>query len=234
MFEAGVHRQMPYRFHAPGGGNDAPLLLFLHGVGERGADNAAPLSYAFWQQPRSLAGAETMARHPCHLLIPQCPAGEQWIALNAWSDAVALRERPTEALATVAELLCSYMAANRVDKDRVYIAGLSMGAFGALDLAARRPELFAAGIAVCGGGDLMQGAALARIPWFILHGALDAWVPVENSRSLARTLKAHGGEVHYVEFPEQGHAIWDLAFARLDVIEWLFRARRPLLETGKK
>jgi predicted peptidase len=198
-----------------------PLLVFLHGMEERGVDDGAQLRYGFFGDSRSLFGAATLAEHPAFVLAPQCPPEDTWVAASKWSDPPRFSATPTRAMAGVISLIESLVTTHPVDLSRIYVAGLSMGGFGALDLAARRPDLVAAAVAVCGGFDLTEARRLANTSLFLLHGALDKGVPVAFSRDLAGVLPAR-----YKEYADLGHNVWDIALAEPDVIAWLFAQRR--------
>jgi predicted peptidase len=112
----------------------------------------------------------------------------------------------------------------------VYLVGLSMGAFGVYDLIARRPDTFAAAVAICGAGDVAQAARLKAVPLWIAHGALDRGVPVERSRAMQDALVAARGAPIYREYADAGHDVWNRALAEPELISWLFaQARRTRL-----
>jgi predicted peptidase len=172
-----------------------PLIVFLHGSGERGSDNRAQLKHF----AGSCASDEFQTKAPCYVLAMQCPENETWCAI----DIRAMRERgetpkqatePTRAMRALMQAIDEVVATKAVDPTRVYLTGLSMGGFGAFDLAARRPELFAAVVPICGGGDPATAASIARIPFFIVHGTDDTVVPVENSRRMREAIAGAAAE----------------------------------------
>jgi predicted peptidase len=228
-YSRGRHAGRTYRYHAPAvrGAERLPLILFLHGVDERGDDGDAPLGYGFFREPAALFGASTLAAHPAYVLVPQAPLADKWVEIRRWNDlSYHQAPAPTPALAEVLELLEEFMGAHAVDPARVYATGLSMGAFGALDLAARRPELFAAAVAVCGGGDPATAAAARSVPIYALHGALDQVVPVEFARRQVAAVLAAGGSARLTVYPDEAHDVWDRAFADPALAQWLFRQSR--------
>lgn len=181
----------------PGTGPRArvPLVVFLHGSGERGSDNRAQLVHF----AGACASKEFQKEAPCYVLAMQCPANETWCAI----DIRAMRERgetpkraaePTRAMRALMQAIDEVMATKAVDPSRVYLTGLSMGGFGAFDLAARRPELFAAVVPICGGGDPATAATVARIPFYIVHGTDDPVVPVALSRAMREAIAGAAAE----------------------------------------
>ncbi len=205
---------LPPHRHTP-----QPLVVFLHGAGERGDDNAQHLAGL----PERLTGPELRERWPCWVLCVQCPRDETWVA-GSWHDAASrpIDAAPTRALRAVVAALDKVVALPGVDACRVYLTGLSMGGFGAFDLAAREPERFAALLAVCGGGDPAVAPRLLGLPTQIYHGAADAIVPVERSRAMVSALRALGAVVHYHELPGMGHDVWRVAYGEHGALDWLF------------
>jgi len=113
-----------------------------------------------------------------------------------------------------------------IDPDRVYLTGLSMGGYGAWDLAARHPERFAAVVPVCGGGDPAQADRLRDLPIWVWHGDRDRSVPVEQSRRMVEALRRAGSAVRYDELPGVGHGSWKQAYGAGGAIDWMFAQRR--------
>ncbi|MFG0263320.1 MAG: prolyl oligopeptidase family serine peptidase [Novipirellula sp. JB048] len=206
-------------------GKSYPLVLFLHGSGERGEDNAAQLAYF----PRAMASEKHRDAFPCFVLAPQCRQGEKWVDVD-WSDsaATAMAESPTPMMRAAIEMLKRTLAEHPVDASRVYITGLSMGGYGAWDLVARHPQWFAAAVIVCGGGDDAQAAKLAELPIWVFHGDADSVVPVARSRNMVAAIRDAGGEtIKYSELPGVGHASWHHAYADdSGAIPWMFDQQR--------
>jgi predicted peptidase len=187
-----------------------PLILFLHGAGERGDDNRKQLAYL----PRWMAEPAMRKRHPCFVVAPQCRMDERWADVS-WAD-----EKSTPQAAEPTTDL------RAVDPDRVYLTGLSMGGFGTWDLAARMPDRFAAFLPICGGGDERMAATFAKRPLWCFHGDTDTAVPVQRSRDMIAALKAAGGRPKYSELKGVGHDSWTTAYRDPAVIDWLFEQRR--------
>ncbi|MFM7205954.1 MAG: prolyl oligopeptidase family serine peptidase [Planctomycetaceae bacterium] len=200
-----------------------PVVLFLHGAGERGTDNAAQLKFL----PRWMAEPENRRRHPCFLVAPQCRPDHAWSMLD-WETkrAAPLPPAPTADLAAAVAALDEVLATEPVDPDRIYLTGLSMGGYGSWDLAARHPERFAAVLPICGGGDEATAARLAALSIWCFHGADDPVVPVEGSRRMMAALSAAGGRPVFSELPGVGHDSWTPAYRNPAVLDWLFAQRR--------
>ena len=195
-----------------------PLVVFLHGAGERGADNVAQLRWL----PEVLAQPANRTAHPCFVLAVQCPTAARWVEVP-WADAAPqpLHADPTPALRAVLRQLDVLVARPDVDAARVYLTGLSMGGFGAFDLVAPAPERFAAVPAVCGGGAPATAERLVDVPFQVWHGAADRVVPVQRSRLMVEALGRAGAAVDYHELPEVGHDAWRQAYGP-DGFAWLF------------
>ncbi len=223
----GKVRDFRYRLLRPQAvepGRKYPVILFLHGAGERGDDNRKQLLYL----PESMATAERRAKYPCFLIAPQCPAEERWADVD-WSAAEAepLSDAPAPPLRAALGMLQEVMRDEAVDANRVYLTGLSMGGYGSWDLAVRHPELFAAVAPICGGGDESQAARLVGIPVWAFHGDEDAAVPVARSRNMITAIKAAGGTPKYTEYPGFGHHSWVPAYADdSGLLDWMFAQRR--------
>lgn len=221
----GAPFSLPYRLHRAVGASaamPAPLLLFLHGAGERGADNERQLIHL----PRKLVGAVPVVRFAGHILAPQCPADAKWVDVpwgEAHSTPIPAPSLPMQALLA---LLDQVLADATVDRARVLLTGLSMGGYGTWDLLARRPELFAAAMPLCGGGDEQTVGRFAHVPLWVWHGARDDAVPVERSRSMVAALRERGAPVRYSELPQVAHRIWDVAYSPDGGLQWLFELRR--------
>ena len=236
-------------------GATVPLVVFLHGAGERGDDNAAQLKHF----AGACAEPAFQAKHPCYLLAMQCPADETWMALarelkyGKDGKFATHRDEPTRAMRAVMQAIDEVLATKAVDRTRVYLTGLSMGGFGSFDLAARRPGLFAAVVPICGGGDPATAKRVAATPFYIVHGSDDSVVPVENSRRMRDAILAAYAEhtkrerekargtpddprpmpkfapnPMYREYEKVGHDSWTPAYRFGDdgVLDWMFAQRR--------
>jgi predicted peptidase len=200
-----------------------PLVLFLHGAGERGSDNEKQLEYL----PTWLAEDARRQMYPCFVLAPQCRTDRRWVEID-WSDKKSLPQKPEMTVDMIAAVaaLDAVMQDEQVDPDRVYLTGISMGGYGSWDLAARMPARFAAVIPICGGGDEATAPKLEGLPIWCFHGDADKAVPVERSRTMVEAVKAAGGSVKYTEYKGVGHDSWTPAYRDPATLDWLFRQRR--------
>jgi predicted peptidase len=207
----------------PDPGKTYPVVLFLHGAGERGTDNAKQLAYL----PTWLAEPALREKYPCFVVAPQCRADHRWVEV-AWSDAESTPPAPemTADLAAAVAALDEVAALEAADADRVFLTGLSMGGFGAWDLAARMPERFAAVLPICGGGHEATAPRLVGLPIWCFHGADDRVVVPERSRRMIEAVKAAGGTPRYSELAGVAHDSWTPAYRDPAVLDWLFSQRR--------
>lgn len=200
-----------------------PLVLFLHGAGERGDDNLKQLKYL----PTWLADPVVRRRHPCFVLAPQCRTDERWVDVS-WADGQSTPQAaaPCVDLAAAVAALDDVLSREAVDPGRIYLTGLSMGGFGTWDLAARMPDRFAAILPVCGGGDERVARRIAALPTWCFHGDADNAVPVGRSRAMIRAIEEAGGRPIYSELAGVGHDSWTPAYRDAFVLDWLFAQRR--------
>ena len=213
---------LPYRLILPENYDESKeysLLFFFHGAGERGNDNELQFFHC----------VQYLADHMPETIIvaPQCPEGQQWVD-TPWSlGAYSIEEVPeSDEMIAVMELLDELKGKYSVDTDRIYAAGISMGGFGTWDIMMRHNDVFAAGIPVCGGGDISQAENLVDVPLFVFHGDKDDAVPVSGSRDTVQAIKNAGGtKVEYVEYAGAGHGIWNNAFATEGLLEKLLQQR---------
>ena len=179
-----------------------PVLLFLHGSGERGADLEKVLVHG----PLKLAA--TGQKFPFIIVAPQCPANRSWDA--------------DELVGLLNDLEKKF----RVDRSREYVSGLSMGGYGTWDAIARYPGFFAAAVPICGGGDPKTVDRFRKLPIWCFHGGKDTVVKPIRSQEMIDALKAVGSDVRYTEYPEAGHDSWSMTYSNPELYEWLFSKRR--------
>lgn len=208
---------------SPRPGTRYPLVLFLHGAGERGDDNQVQVRYL----PTWMAEAERRRRYECFLVAPQCPAGRLWVETPRATDRAAPRQPPGPILQAVIDMLDELTARLPVDTNRLYITGLSMGGFGSWELGTRLAERWAAVAPICGGGDELYADRLRDVPVWAWHGAKDDVVPVDRSRRMIEAIRAAGGTPLYSELPGVGHDSWTPAYTGpKGLLDWLFAQRR--------
>ncbi len=204
-------------------GKQYPLVVFLHGAGERGNDNAKQLAYL----PTWLAEPEMREKFPCYVVAPQCPDGRVWGSLDWRQKKTNYDEQLTDELAAVVAIVEQLIASEAIDADRVYLTGLSMGGYGTWELATRRRDLFAAAAPLCGGGDATQVKPLVDLPLWAWHGDQDPVIDIERSREMIAAIKAAGGTPRFTEVRGGGHAIWGPAYRNEDgLLPWLFEQKR--------
>lgn len=175
-----------------------PLILFLHGSGERGLDLDLVRKHGphrYWEGKAS----------PFLIVAPQCDPGSWWTP------------------AALDDLLDEVEVKLRVDRDRIYLTGLSMGGFGAWTLASTHPERFAAVVPICGGGDPGDVAGLAHKPIWVFHGGKDPTVPLASSQEMVDALRRSGGEPRFTVYPEAGHDSWTQAYATPELYDWMLQ-----------
>lgn len=187
------------------GGSDRhwPLMLFLHGAGERGND----LDRVKLHGPPKLI--EQGKEFPFIVVSPQCPAGKWW-------DSQVLGQLLDHLEATLA-----------VDRDRIYVTGLSMGGFGTWNLAARYPHRFAAIVPICGGGNPAEAAKLNDLPIWAFHGEKDSVVPIRQTRDMIKAIEAAGGYPRFTVYPEANHDSWTETYNNVELYAWLLQQHRP-------
>lgn len=200
-----------------------PLVLYLHGAGERGSDNRAQLKYL----PGWMAHRENRARHACFLAAPQCPDGKLWVETPRAFDRAAPRQAPGPQMQTVIDILEDVIAQFPLDRQRLYLTGLSMGGYGSWDLGTRLADRWAAVVPICGGGDELYADRLVGVPVWAWHGDADDVVPVGRSRRMIEAIRAAGGEPRYTELAGVGHDSWTPAYTDSQgVIPWMFAQRK--------
>lgn len=206
---------LDYLLYLPPGYDDDPhkewpLLLFLHGAGERGSDLELVKRHG---PPKLIAEGEEF---PFIVVSPQCPENSWW---NFHVEGLGL---------LLDELENEY----RVDKKRVYLTGLSMGGYGSWHLAALNPERFAAVVPICGGGLHYFGfpkrvQVLKDVPVWVFHGAQDEVVPLKESEILVEELRKVGGNVSFTVYEEAGHDAWTETYSNPQLYAWLLEKHLP-------
>jgi predicted peptidase len=181
----------------------SPLLLFLHGSGERGNDLSAVKKHG----PPKLIGQGQ--QFPFVVVSPQCPADQRW-------DAKTL-------LALLDDLGAKYS----IDASRIYVTGLSMGGSGTWSLVAAAPQRFAAAVPICGGADPKIVEAVSSVPTWIVVGDRDRDMLVANCRVMAGQLQSRGADVKFTLYTGVGHDSWTQTYATPELYEWMLRRQRP-------
>ncbi|UCF85486.1 MAG: prolyl oligopeptidase family serine peptidase [Desulfobacteraceae bacterium] len=186
-----------------------PLMLFLHGAGERGSD----LEKVKVHGPPKIV--ENRKDFPFILVSPQCPEGDWW----------------TEKVEVLINLVDDIVARYEVDKKRIYLTGLSMGGYGTWALASAYPDRFAAIAPICGEGSRIMSLKLKDIPIWVFHGAKDEVVPLKESEEMVNAIRNSGGDVKFTIYPNAGHDSWTESYNNPKLYDWFLEHSKPL---GKK
>lgn len=232
IFKGKKGEVLPYRMLLPENydpNQTYPLVLFLHGGGERGDDNEKHLVHGV----KTFLKTENRTKFPCIVIAPQCPADSYWASAKFERTKYPIDfdfnyEYPiTKGLDLVIQLTRSIIKTKAVDKKRVYITGLSMGGMGTFEAMYRSPRLFAAAVAVCGGADVAAYQKKhAKRPFWLFHGDVDGVVEVKHSRAMNSKLKSLGADVRYTEYVGINHNSWEKAYEEGELLPWLFAQKR--------
>tara|TARA_B100001029_G_scaffold116518_1_gene96565 strand:- start:3599 stop:4375 length:777 start_codon:yes stop_codon:yes gene_type:complete len=224
---------LPYRILLPknfDSTKEYPLLLFLHGAGERGNDNEAQL----YHSSNFFLNYEFRNTFPSIIIFPQCPKNSYWAKIKgipnpkyptqkeSFSDSLPINSQ----LLIVESLLSNLENKYKIDPDKRYIAGLSMGGMGTFELVARNPNYFAAGIAICGGANPNWAKFFKNTPLWIFHGMKDKVVPPELSINIYNSIKNYNSESKLTLYNNVGHNSWDPAFEEVEIMNWLFSFKK--------
>jgi predicted peptidase len=206
-----------------------PILFFLHGRGESGNDNQKQLVHG----GKLFLKPEIRKQFPAIVVFPQCSADSYWANVIISTDTEGKRVfnfqekgKPTKAMQALVGMVADFMKKSYVDKKQVYAGGLSMGGMGTYELLRRKPRLFAAAFAICGGDNVANVQKYKKIPLWIFHGEKDDVVPVGFSTLISDQLKVLGRPAKLTLYPEANHNSWDAAFAEPDLLPWLLSNRK--------
>jgi predicted peptidase len=210
VFEGEITKmaRLAYLLHLPAGyvadGAGYPLILFLHGAGERGDDINDVKKHGI---PK-IAG--TQEDFQFIAVSPQCAARSWW----------------TNEVEALEALLADVIATHNVDESRVYLTGLSMGGYGSWSLAIRSPDAFAAVAPICGGGEPGKVGAIKDVPVWNFHGTKDSVVDPEQSQAMVDALEAAGGDVKYTVYPDADHDSWTITYDNPELYAWFLSHRK--------
>ena len=223
---------LPYRILIPENytsQNPFPLLLFLHGAGERGSDNKSQLVHGSFL----FKSEDFRNNYPAIVLFPQCPEKSSWTNVKRNYDMLNGKKfdffkeiSENKQLIMVEKLLDFIEKKYSIDPTRRYVGGLSMGGMGTFELVARNPDYFAAAFPICGGGNPDWSDLLKTTPFWIFHGEDDGVVSVDFSRKMYEVLGKEKASVRLTIYPDVNHNSWDNAFAEPDLMHWLFSNKR--------
>lgn len=220
---------LPYRLLLPLDYNAKkkyPLIIFLHGSGERGNDNKAQLFHG-----GSLFVRDSLRKnYPAIVVFPQCPANSFWSNVNMVTDTATDKTtfifgtggEPTLGMKLLLMLIDDLQDNYRLNNKQLYVGGLSMGGMGTFEITRRMPGKFAAAFAICGGADTTTAKQITQPAWWIFHGLKDDVVNPEFSKNMSAALKNAGADVQITLYPNDGHDSWDDAFKEPKLFSWLF------------
>lgn len=181
-----------------------PLILFLHGAGERGNDLEELKQHGI---PKI---AEEHIDFPFIAVSPQCPKNSNWNELSE----------------KVFEMLNEIISKYKIDEDRIYLTGISMGGFGTWNLATLYPDKFAAIVPICGGGNTSLAYRLKNLPIWVFHGAKDNIVPINYSEEMVKKVREYNPEVIFTIYPNTGHDSWTQTYNNPELYKWLLNHKR--------
>lgn len=221
---------LPYRILFPLNFNPAqkyPLVVFLHGAGERGNDNEVQLANG----GDLFLNPQLREQFPAIVVFPQCPKDSFWSNVKFGQDSITKANKfyfqtdaePTKSMRALLGLVDQMLKKPYIKKDQVYVGGLSMGGMGTFEILGRKPKLFAAAFAICGGDNTLNAKKYAKkVPLWIFHGAKDNVVPADHSEVMVAAIREAGGDPRYTLYPDAMHDSWVNAFAEPDFLPWLF------------
>ncbi len=205
-----------------------PLILVLHGAGERGSDNEKQLTHG----AKLFLDEQVREKYPAVVVFPQCPASSYWSNVTIKVDSSTKKRlfefqsggKPTAAMGSLIKFVNDFIKEPYLDKNRLYVGGLSMGGMGTFELLWRKPGKFVAAFPICGGGSPEKVKKYAKkTDFWVFHGDADAVVDPENSEIMVKALKENGANVKFTLYPGVNHNSWDNAFAEPDLLPWLFK-----------
>ncbi|MFK7912251.1 MAG: prolyl oligopeptidase family serine peptidase [Akkermansiaceae bacterium] len=207
----GEHKKLQFQIYAPDSytkDNKLPLVIFLHGSGERGSDNEKQMD----GRPEKFTSEKNLSKRPCIVIAPQCPSGQHWTNGDLVQAVLSLTKDITKNMP--------------VDEDRIYLSGFSMGGYGTWALLADSPKTFAAAIPISGGANPSIANKIKNIPIWNFHGDADNAVAVNNSRTIIEALEKAKAKIKYTEYKGAGHSICRKVLSDEKVMEWLFEQKK--------
>ncbi|OHB61031.1 MAG: hypothetical protein A2Y12_05375 [Planctomycetes bacterium GWF2_42_9] len=193
-------------------GSSFPLIVFLHGAGERGGNLDHLKKHGIAKN------LETAKKFPFVVVSPQCPEDKWW----------------TGNVDTLKVLIDNIKSTYNIDSSRVYLTGLSMGGFGTWALAAKYPDDFAAIAPICGGGEVWLAATgRYNMPIWAFHGAKDNVIPITRSQEMVDVIKAAGGNVRFTVYPKLEHNCWEKAYKNKNLYKWFLKYKKIAKKTAE-
>ena len=206
-------------------GKTYPLILFLHGAGERGFNNQKQLTHG----ARLFLDEKIRNNYPAIVIFPQCPPDIMWTNRTKekspkgdWIFKFPTESGPAKPAFLVDQLMNQFLQSDHVDLKRIYIMGLSMGGIGTLEFLYRWPDKYTAAVVICGGHKPELVTKYSHVPIWFFHGGKDDVVPGKYSQQVYNEQKKYNTESKYTLYPKANHNSWDQAFSEPDLLEWLF------------
>ena len=206
-----------------------PLHLFLHGIGERGNDNKQQLKYV----GGLFINQRNRNYYKSYGVFPHCSNDDSWStrkiieSKDGMSHKFYDNKKPTRALGLVMKLMDSLSNLNNVNKNRIYISGLSNGGMGTFEMLYRKPNMFAAGVPICGGANPKTAKIFAKkTPVWIFHGAKDDVVHPLYSVSMVEAIIKAGGKPKFTLYDNVNHDSWINAFNEKDFFKWIYSQKK--------
>lgn len=227
-FQVSDGKVLPYQIMYPKDykpGKKYPLLVVLHGAGERGDDNEAQMKYG----KNVFLDSLNRINYPAIVIFPQCPKDSYWssVKINRATVPTTFVFDYTAPINWPLQAVIDLVKSIKHKKNRTYIMGLSMGGMGTMEAVSRNPKMFAAASPICGGADLSYVPQYAkRVPLWVHHGDVDVVVPVRHSRELVKAVQDQGVDIRYTEYPGVNHNSWENAFKQPDLLAWIFSHRK--------
>jgi len=227
-------KSLNYRILEPfhGDKDPIPLFIFLHGSGERGNDNTLQLVHGstfFLKETEK-------EKYNSYVIFPQCSKNNRWSyhKEDPWTSKKEYFEQGDKKISYYGNLVIllieDLVKKKNIDRNRIYISGLSMGGYGTFDLVSHHPELFAAAAPICGGADMKLLINAKDVPFWIFHGDNDKLVPVEYSRDAYKELKKFSDQNKYTEYKGVNHNAWDYVFKESNYLDWFFNQRKTSIQ----
>ena len=214
---------LPYRLLLPKNFDNAkkyPLIVFLHGAGERGNDNELQLVHG----KDLFINMNKNNNFPSIVVFPQCSKNSYWANVSRINNSFSFLDDPTEntSLKLVEGMINELQSDFKINSNQIYVGGLSMGGMGTFELVYRNPDMFAAAFAICGGANPKIGEKISKTNWRIYHGDKDFVVPVKLSIDMYNSIKSFNKNVYLKIYPNVNHNSWDNVFREPDLFKWLF------------
>lgn len=238
----GKEYRLLYRIYIPENYNPSykyPLVMYFHGLGECGSNNTNQLSLDFDFLPRIL-NQQNLKDYPCIVVAPQCPIGEYWIneekgdqAFNKGYDVNTVKT--ARSMQASLNLISQLQKDYNIDKDRLYVTGVSLGGAASWDIVARNPGVFAACMPVCGACMPIENfESFKNTNVWAFHGKKDPLIRYTNTESMINAINSNGGKAYVTLYEDADHTLcWKYAFVEEKFLDFMFTSRRGILNPNK-